>query len=880
MDANGRNWEEAVNQIRNSKLVIILWLFLMAPALRAQTSPPAEKQTLYYIPHTHWEGAVFKTREDYLAMGLPNILQALRLLQEHPEYKFALDQVAYFKPFLELYPEEAAAFRNFIKEGRLEIVGGMDVMPDDVKPGGELFVRQMIYGKRYCREQLGVDVKVAWLLDTFGHHAQMPQLLRQAGFSSFWFCRGVPHNALPSEFFWRGIDGTEIPAFWLPGFYGLFYGPPRQFPEFSNFFRKRFDSLTKHARGFERVGLAGVDVSEPEDYVPALIGQFNQRPDETFKIRYSVPSEFAAVVSRRADHTVVTNDFNPIFQGTYSSRIELKQATRRIEQLLLTAEKLGALVAWLDPASQPTDEMLWRAWEPVLFNQTHDLASGVMTDVVYEDTVRSYDFSERLARELIESRWQSVAAQIDTRGDGVPIAVFNPLGWTRSDVAEIEIGITQPGVQEFKLVDSSGETIPCEVLRADHYAEGGLKRARLIFVARAVPALGYAVYHVIPQKSPADSNHIETGARDAIENEFYKLRFNLAAGEITSLFDKSLGWEVLSGPGNVISREQDKGDLWELYRGLNGGSYIAMTNQQPVPKAGTALLSSEFSGKTPGSIRRGPVLSEFSLAHPFANGSFATRVRLYQGLPRIDIQTELVNHEKYVRYQALFPISIHEGRSVQEIPFGSIERSPGVEFPAQHWVDYTDGTRGVALLNIGLPGNLATEGTLVLSLMRSHNLGAYGFGGGYEPGMSSETGFELGKRLKFDYALAPHAGDWRDGSVYRAGLEFNHPLFVRKVASHAGKLPKKWGLLDISPGNVVMTAFKPGPGHAAIIRVYEAAGRETRGAKVKLNAKITAAHEANLLEDRGAKISVKENAVRFDLHPYEIKTIAFELGKN
>ena len=23
---------------------------------------------------------------------------------------------------------------------------------------------------------------------------------------------------------------------------------------------------------------------------------------------------------------------------------------------------------------------LWRAWEPVLFNQTHDLASGVMTD--------------------------------------------------------------------------------------------------------------------------------------------------------------------------------------------------------------------------------------------------------------------------------------------------------------------------------------------------------------------------------------------------------------------------------------------------------------------------------------------------------------------
>src|SRR5436309_8906548 len=120
------------------------------------------KSTLYYIPHTHWEGAVFKTREDYLEMGLPNILTALRLLKTYPDYKFALDQVAYIKPFLERYPEEAAAFREFIAQGRLEIVGGMDVMPDDVKPGGELFVRQVQYGKTYCRGKLGVDVTVGW----------------------------------------------------------------------------------------------------------------------------------------------------------------------------------------------------------------------------------------------------------------------------------------------------------------------------------------------------------------------------------------------------------------------------------------------------------------------------------------------------------------------------------------------------------------------------------------------------------------------------------------------------------------------------------------------------------------------------------------------
>ena len=71
----------------------------------------------------------------------------------------------------------------------------------------------------------------------------------------------------------------------------------------------------------------------------------------------------------------------------------------------------------------------------------------------------------------------------------------------------------------------------------------------------------------------------------------------------------------------------------------------------------------------------------------------------------------------------------------------------GVEHAAQHWVDYGDATRGVALLNFGLPGNLISGDTLLLSLMRSHNLGGYGYGGGYEPGMSSESGFQLGKPL-------------------------------------------------------------------------------------------------------------------------------------
>src|SRR2546428_808927 len=78
---------------------------------------------------------------------------------------------------------------------------------------------------------------------------------------------------------------------------------------------------------------------------------------------------------RRTGQPVVTDGLDPILQGNYSSRNELKQTTRELEQKLLTAEKVAAIGGWV---GTPTDqEMLWKAWEPALFNQTHDLASGV-----------------------------------------------------------------------------------------------------------------------------------------------------------------------------------------------------------------------------------------------------------------------------------------------------------------------------------------------------------------------------------------------------------------------------------------------------------------------------------------------------------------------
>lgn len=828
--------------------------------------------TFYFIPHTHWEGAVFQTRAEYLELGLPNILRALRLLAAHPGYRFTLDQVCYVKPFLERYPEEADAFRRFVEEGRLAIVGGTDVMLDVNMPGGESFVRQVLYGKGYFRDALGVEVTAGWALDTFGHHAQMPQLLKLAGFTSYWFARGVAKWELPSEFQWEGLDGTRMLACWLPHSYALTYGSPDTLPAFTDFFTQRYGMLAPHAAGPARVGLAGADVCRPEAHVPTLVEAFNAQPDRPFELRLAVPADYiAAVTQRPTAPAIVDGELNPIFQGIYSSRIELKQRTRALETLLTTAESLGALLAGL---GIPTDQStVWRAWEPMLFNQAHDLMSGVMTDHVYEDTLSSFDFSRRLAEELVQERLQAVVEQIDTRGAGIPVVVVNPLGWARTDLATVRVSFIAAGVHGVTLVAADGQTVPCQLLDAEYDDDGSLLHAQIAFIAADIPALGHAVYHVQPQASaPAP---VETPDDAALENALYRLEIDRATGAITALTVKDGNWQALAGPANVVAMEADHGDLWELYHPLDAGSCIGMTTRHEPPQPGAATFSTEQPGE-PGNFTHGPVISEFTVAHPFSEqGDFQTTIRLYHGLRRIDIRTRLVNQDARVRYRALFPTAV-SGEGVHEIPFGAITRPDGIESPAQNWVDCHDGAHGVALLNRGVPGNNIADGTIMLSLLRSTSIVAYGYGGGYEPGMGSESGLELGKTFTFDYALLPHAGDWRQAAVYREGQAFNHPLLAVTAAPHPGALPPRWGILHISHPNIVVSTFKVGEHGKMILRIYEAAGIAVDNATITFTDSLRAAEEVDLLEDRLGAVAVTGNQIQFGLRAFEVKTLGVE----
>lgn len=78
---------------------------------------------------------------------------------------------------------------------------------------GESLVRQFLYGKRFFKEEFGVDNRILWLPDVFGYSGALPQIMAKCGIDYFMTTKLAwnQFNKMPYDTFkWRGIDGTEI----------------------------------------------------------------------------------------------------------------------------------------------------------------------------------------------------------------------------------------------------------------------------------------------------------------------------------------------------------------------------------------------------------------------------------------------------------------------------------------------------------------------------------------------------------------------------------------------------------------------------------------------------------------------------------------------
>ncbi len=628
------------------------------------------KHKVWIVPHSHYDAEVFLVESETLEIGYANLLGALALMRGEPSFKFTLDQTCLIAPFLRAYPEERPFFEEMIAAGRLEIVGGTVIMPDVNMPSGESWIRQVYYGKRYLERELGLDVRTSWTIDTFGRHPQMPQLTVKCGFEQDAFQRLMFKDG-PAEFYWQGLDGTRLLCHWMAASYAAFYGAPGNPHEFAKFAAPRLKRLASRATGPHLMAPAGADLTPVEPELLPMIAAYNQSQAE-YELEIATAGEFFRAAREAGGIPVWSGDLNPAFQGCFSARIAIKQWNRRLETLLGNAEKFDALAQRLGAASQA--EGIDAAWQGVLFNQFHDILCGSHVDAVYHNTLDRFKAALARAEGCLETSLAAIGAQIETRGEGVPLVVFNPLGWERDDIVECAVAFSEATVFELAVLDSSGQTAPSDLLSVERRPDGSIARARLLFIARGVPALGYEVYRIVPSQEAApetslSSSHPEGGAlrfeldQGWMENEFYRLEFDLWNGAMTSLVEKSSGWEALAEDkrlGNTVVKERDFGNFWQYNGPCKGDEFYPIAQRYPLPELNDPKADFAHTYLGDGNVRQGRAFAEFSIGHPFGSGQYATRVRLYAGLARIDIQTSLVNQDERVRYRAVFPTRLED----------------------------------------------------------------------------------------------------------------------------------------------------------------------------------------------------------------------------
>jgi alpha-mannosidase len=837
---------------------------LRSAQAKLQTIQPWLRQfTIRAIGNSHIDMAWLWPWTETVEVVRNTFQSVLDLMREYPDLKFTMSSARTYEWMQEKYPDLFRQIQQRVKQGRWEVVGGMWVEPDLNMPDGESLVRQILVGKQYFQRNFGVDIKIGWNPDSFGYNWQLPQIYKKSGIDYFVTSKllwATDYTKFPYRlFWWQAPDGTRLLSY-FPHEYSNQFEPQQIADDLSRYAPLIYGpKLTDNPQMLYLFGIGdhgGGPTRTMLDRAERL-----RAPETVFpKIQFSTAADFFSDLEHELPNLNVPTWNDELYfqyhRGVYTTQSETKRRIRRAEELTLDAEKYASIASLLG-SPYPHDQ-LELAWKNLLFDHFHDIMPGSGIAVNYLDAKRNLEDVARMDDEIIDRSLSEILAHVNTQGEGVPVVVFNPLSWPRTEVIEIEAQLPGPAKQ-IEVVDPKGHIAESQLLTIDPATN------RVHFLLQtSIPSVGYVTYFVRATDSSTPNRTPLKASSSSLENEFFHLTIDPHTGCMTSLFDKRSQTEALApaetdsgGPkastcGNLLQAFYDKPKDWDAWN-----IDADFENKRwDLDKADEVKL-----------VENGPLRAVIRITNHFQNSTFTRDITMYAGVPRIDVEMHADWHEKHILLKVAFPLSAHNDKATFEIPFGSIERpttrnNPAeqaeFEVPAQRWADLSDSKRGFSLLNDSKYGYDAKGNVLRLSLLRSPEW----------PDPHADEG-----EHDFTYSLYPHGGNWRDALTVRRGYELNYKLIARQTFKHEGILPPEHSFFQVTAENVVLTAIKKAENEDAIVvRFYEWAGKDG-DVVITVPLAAVSATEADLMEKSIGPVSIADKLVSVRTKPYEIKTL-------
>ena len=410
----------------------------------------ASAHQLVATGHAHIDSAWLWPVRETIRKCARTFSNVVALMDEDPGFVFSCSSAQQMAWMKEFYPELFGRIREKVKAGQFVPVGGMWVESDTNMPGGEAMARQFIEGKSFFLTEFGIECHEAWLPDSFGYSAALPQIVKAAG--SRWFLtqkiswnqiNRMPHHT----FNWEGIDGTRIFT---------------HFPPVDTYNSELSGRDLAHAERNYRDHGHGTTSLVPFGYgdggggpTREMLAAAHRTKDleGSPKVRVGSAESFFAQAEEEysALPVWVGEMYLELHRGTYTTQAQTKRGNRRSEHLLREAELWCATAAVRTDGSfsYPAEE-LKRLWRLVLLQQFHDILPGSSIAWVHQDAERNYAAISAGLEAIIA---QAAAALL---GEGTREFLLNAAPHARDGVPALGAAERLAAGQPVKAVEADG----------------------------------------------------------------------------------------------------------------------------------------------------------------------------------------------------------------------------------------------------------------------------------------------------------------------------------------------------------------------------------------------------------------------------------------
>lgn len=467
-----------------------------------------EDYTYYAVGHAHLDLAwLWPIRESYRKGGRTFATQIMNT-EMYPGYIFGASQAQLYSWVKDKYPKVYDKMKELVKDGKWDVQGATWVEPDSNLIGGESLVRQFFYGKKFYRDEFGLDMKIFWVPDSFGYSACIPQVMNLADVPYFltqkmsWSI----YNDFPyHSFYWQGLDGSKVLAHMLPE--NTYNSPCHsiRMKKGEKIYQER--AISNKSMMLYGIGDGGAGPGFEHIERAKRYESLRSMPKVKMCKAMDFFNDFDDGVTPYPTHSGEL--YLERHQGTYTTRSDNKKYNRKCEFALRNYEMVAELAKKKGFDIPVSKEEVDEIWKEILLYQFHDILPGSSINRVYEECVPRYEI------------------------------IFNKLTNATQDL--------------LNYLCKKNSAVNLNSFAYDTKIKLGKK-----WYDVSVPALGSAEIKDEITEFKADSNY------HTIENDKIKVEFK--DGYVSSIFDKALNREFIpeNSKGFVFSMYDDYGDCWDM----------------------------------------------------------------------------------------------------------------------------------------------------------------------------------------------------------------------------------------------------------------------------------------------------------------------------